>query len=141
MELARTLGVRDKVIFGGRVPHDEIQRYYSIVDVFAYPRHSMRLTDLVTPLKPLEAMAQGRVLVASDVGGHRELIRDGETGVLFRAGDRDSLADALVRLLAQRERWPALREQARRFVERERNWETSVAGYREVFARLSARAA
>jgi glycosyltransferase involved in cell wall biosynthesis len=100
----------------------------------------MRLTDLVTPLKPLEAMAQGRLLVASDVGGHRELIRDGETGVLFRAGDRDSLVDALVRLLAQRERWPGLREQARRFVERERNWETSVARYREVFARLSARA-
>jgi PEP-CTERM/exosortase A-associated glycosyltransferase len=140
VELARTLGVRDKVIFGGRVPHDEIPRYYSIVDVFAYPRHSMRLTDLVTPLKPLEAMAQGRLLVASDVGGHRELIRDGETGVLFRAGDRDSLVDALVRLLAQRERWPGLREQARRFVERERNWETSVARYREVFARLSARA-
>ncbi len=140
MELAMTLGVRDKIIFGGRVPHDEIQRYYSIVDVFAYPRHSMRLTDLVTPLKPLEAMAQGRLLVASDVGGHRELIRDGETGVLFRAGDRDCLADALVRLLAQRERWPGLREQARRFVERERNWETSVAGYREVFARLSGRA-
>jgi PEP-CTERM/exosortase A-associated glycosyltransferase len=140
VELARTLGVRDKVIFGGRVPHEKIPRYYSIVDVFAYPRHSMRLTDLVTPLKPLEAMAQGRLLVASDVGGHRELIRDGETGVLFRAGDRDSLVDALVRLLAQRERWPGLREQARRFVERERNWETSVARYREVFARLSARA-
>jgi PEP-CTERM/exosortase A-associated glycosyltransferase len=138
--LADALGVRDKVIFGGRVPHADIQRYYSIVDVFAYPRHAMRLTDLVTPLKPLEAMAQGGLLVASDVGGHRELIRDGETGVLFRAGDRDSLADAIVRLLSQRERWPGLREQGRRFVERERNWEKSVARYREVFARLSATA-
>ena len=81
-------------MFAGRVPHAEIQRYYSIVDVFAYPRQSMRLTELVTPLKPLEAMAQGRLLVASDVGGHKELIRDGETGVLFRAGDAASLADA-----------------------------------------------
>jgi glycogen synthase len=54
--------------------------------VLAYPRHSMRLTELVTPLKPLEAMAQGRVLVASDVGGHRELIRDGQTGFLCPAG-------------------------------------------------------
>ena len=72
----------------------------------------MRLTELVTPLKPLEAMAQGRLLVASDVGGHRELIRDGETGVLFRAGDAASLADAIVRLLGQRDRWPRLRDRA-----------------------------
>lgn len=135
--LAEALGVGDKVIFAGRVPHQEVQRYYSIVDVFAYPRRSMRLTDLVTPLKPLEAMAQGRLLVASDVGGHRELIRDGETGVLFRAGDQACLAEAIVRLLAQRERWPQLREQGRRFVERERNWPGSVARYRDVFRRLS----
>jgi glycosyltransferase involved in cell wall biosynthesis len=93
----------------------------------------MRLTELVTPLKPLEAMAQGRLLVASDVGGHKELIRDGETGVLFHAGDAASLADAIVRLLGQRDLWPRLRDQGRRFVERERTWETSVAGYRTVF--------
>jgi glycosyltransferase involved in cell wall biosynthesis len=123
-------------VFAGRVPHGEVQRYYSIVDVFAYPRKSMRLTELVTPLKPLEAMAQGRLLVASDVGGHRELIRDGETGVLFRAGDAASLADAIVRLLGQSDRWPRLRDQGRRFVEQERTWETSVAGYRAVFDSL-----
>ena len=131
--LARRLGIADKVVFAGRVPHREVQRYYSIVDVFAYPRKSMRLTELVTPLKPLEAMAQGRLLVASDVGGHKELIRDGETGVLFRAGDAASLADAIIRLLGQRDHWPKLREQGRRFVEKERTWGTSVAGYRAVF--------
>jgi PEP-CTERM/exosortase A-associated glycosyltransferase len=134
--LARRLGIADKVVFAGRVPHGDVQRYYSIVDVLAYPRKSMRLTELVTPLKPLEAMAQGRLLVASDVGGHKELIRDGETGVLFRAGDAASLADAIVRLLGQRDRWPRLREQGRRFVESERTWETSVAGYRTVFESL-----
>ena len=134
--LAGKLGIEDHVVFAGRVPHGEVQRYYGIVDVFAYPRKSMRLTELVTPLKPLEAMAQGRLLVASDVGGHRELIRDGETGVLFRAGDAASLADAIVRLLGQRDRWPRLRDQGRRFVEQERTWETSVAGYRAVFDSL-----
>jgi len=134
--LAGKLGIEDSVVFAGRVPHGEVQRYYSIVDVFAYPRKSMRLTELVTPLKPLEAMAQGRLLVASDVGGHRELIRDGETGVLFRAGDAASLADAIVRLLGQSDRWPRLRDQGRRFVEQERTWETSVAGYRAVFDSL-----
>ena len=138
--LAQRLGVADKVVFTGRVPHGDVQRYYSIVDVLAYPRHAMRLTDLVTPLKPLEAMAQGRLLVASDVGGHRELIRDGETGVLFRADDAGSLADAIVRLLGERERWPKLREQGRRFVEQERNWAGSVARYREVFGRLAPQA-
>jgi PEP-CTERM/exosortase A-associated glycosyltransferase len=138
--LATTLGVRDKVVFAGRVSHREVHRYYSIADVLAYPRHPMRLTDLVTPLKPLEAMAQGRLLVASDVGGHRELIRDGETGMLFRAGDGASLAEAIVRLFAQWERWPQLREQGRRFVERERNWAGSVGRYREVFGRFSAAA-
>jgi PEP-CTERM/exosortase A-associated glycosyltransferase len=136
--LAAHLGVADKVVFTGRVPHSEVQRYYSIVDVFAYPRHSMRLTELVTPLKPLEAMAQGRVLLASDVGGHRELIRDGETGMLFRAGDVGSLGDALRRLLLQREQWPGMRAEARRFVERERTWSTSVARYGPVFRRLAA---
>ena len=135
--LAATLGIADKVIFAGRVPHDDVRRYYSIVDVFAYPRHSMRLTELVTPLKPLEAMAQGRLLVASDVGGHRELIRDGETGMLFRAGDVASLTEAIVRLLQQRDRWARVRQQGRRFVERERTWPISVARYRDVFGRLA----
>jgi PEP-CTERM/exosortase A-associated glycosyltransferase len=134
--LARTLGVAEQVVFTGRVPHREVQRYYSIADVLAYPRRPMRLTELVTPLKPLEAMAQGRLLVASDVGGHRELIRDGETGILFRAGDPAEMAAAVTRLSAQRERWPLLREQGRRFVEKERSWAASVARYRDLYGSL-----
>ena len=135
---AQRLGVADKVVFTGRVPHAEVNRYYDLVDVLAYPRHSMRLTELVTPLKPLEAMAQGRLLVASDVGGHKELIRDGETGVLFQAGSAASLTQSLLELLMQRARWPALRASGRLFVEAERNWARSVAAYRPVFERLAA---
>ncbi len=136
---AQSLGVADKVVFTGRVPHAEVQRYYDLVDLLAYPRHSMRLTELVTPLKPLEAMAQGRLLVASDVGGHKELIHHGETGWLFKAGDAGALTAALDQMLAQRERWPALRAPGREFVERERHWAASVARYRPVFGRLAAR--
>lgn len=136
--LAQELGVADKVVFTGRVPHAEVQRYYELVDVLVYPRLSMRLTDLVTPLKPLEAMAQGRLVVASDVGGHRELIRDGETGYLFRAGDAMHLAETVLRLLAVRQLWPALSAAARRFVEEERNWRASVARYRPVYQSLDA---
>jgi glycogen(starch) synthase len=79
--------VADAIHFVGRVPHTEVERYYGLVAILAYPRKRMRLTDLVTPLKPLEAMAQGRLVAASDVGGHRELIRDGETGTLFAPDD------------------------------------------------------
>ncbi len=134
---AQRLGVADKVIFTGRVPHAEVKRYYDLVDVLAYPRHSMRLTELVTPLKPLEAMAQGRLLVASDVGGHKELIRHGETGLLFRAGDAASLADTLLQVLAKKDLWPHLRRAGRQFVEKERNWSASVDSYRSVYADLA----
>ena len=133
---AKNLGIADKVVFTGRVPHQEVQRYYDLIDVLAYPRHSMRLTDLVTPLKPLEAMAQGRLLVASDVGGHRELIRDGETGMLFRAGDVASLAETIMKLLAKRDYWTELMHAGRRYVVEERNWARSVANYRHVYERL-----
>ena len=134
---ALALGVQDRVVFTGRVPHADVQRYYDLVDVLIYPRHKMRLTDLVTPLKPLEAMAQQRLLLASDVGGHRELIRHGETGWLFEAGSAESLTARLLELLDSRERWDALRAAGRRFVETERNWTVSVANYVEPYARLT----
>jgi glycosyltransferase involved in cell wall biosynthesis len=130
--------VADKVVFTGRVPHAEVNRYYDLVDVLAYPRHSMRLTELVTPLKPLEAMAQGRLLVASDVGGHRELIRDGETGWLFQAGSAEALASVVDRVLQERQHWAAVRAAGRGFVERERNWTASVARYATPYDEVAA---
>jgi PEP-CTERM/exosortase A-associated glycosyltransferase len=134
---AASLGVADRVVFAGRVPHAEVKRYYDLIDVLAYPRHAMRLTDLVTPLKPLEAMAQSKLLIASDVGGHRELIRDNETGLLFRAGDATALAAKILAALGDRTRWPAIQRAARRFVEVERTWRGSIARYAPVYARLT----
>jgi PEP-CTERM/exosortase A-associated glycosyltransferase len=133
---AQRLGIAELVRFVGRVPHADVQRYYDLVDVLCYPRHSMRLTELVTPLKPLEAMAQGRLLVASDVGGHKELIRHNETGVLFKADDVSALVAAVQGLLAARDSWPELRAAGRRFVELERNWQASAAHYVAPFAAL-----
>lgn len=135
-QLAMDLGIADKVIFTGRVPHDQVQRYYDLVDIFVYPRLSMRLTELVTPLKPLEAMAQGRLVVASDVGGHKELIKHGETGYLFCAGNVDSLTDTILDMLKKREDWAEFHAAARHFVETERNWPVSVACYRAIYERL-----
>ena len=131
---AESNGLKDRVIFAGRVPHADVQRYYELIDVLAYPRLAIRLTELVTPLKPLEAMAQGRMFVASDVGGHRELIRHGETGFLFPAGDAAALESAIDAVLAKRDAWPRIKAQARRFVEQERTWTTSVARYASVYA-------
>jgi PEP-CTERM/exosortase A-associated glycosyltransferase len=128
--------VADRIHFAGRVPHQEVERYYSLVDILAYPRKKMRLTDLVTPLKPLEAMAQGRLVAASDVGGHRELIRDGETGTLFAADDPAAITAALAALLADRTIWDNRRATARAFVERERNWSSNISRYEPVYRRL-----
>lgn len=136
-EQAERLGLQNHVIFTGRVPHSDVNRYYDLIDILAYPRHPMRLTELVTPLKPLEAMAQGQLFVASDVGGHKELIEHNKTGILFKAGDRDALAEAIRQLLDERERWPELKANGRRFVENVRNWRNSVANYRDAYSRLS----
>lgn len=136
--LVAELGIEDRVVFTGRVPHDEVQKYYDLVDLLVYPRVPIRLTELVTPLKPLEAMAMGKMLVASNVGGHRELIRDGETGTLFAAGDVDDLATVVSKVLSDRTGWPAMIEAGHRFVETERTWKRSVANYTELYERLLA---
>ncbi|QGN54726.1 TIGR04063 family PEP-CTERM/XrtA system glycosyltransferase [Novosphingobium sp. Gsoil 351] len=122
--------------FVGRVPHEAVQRYYSLIDVVAYPRKAMRLTELVTPLKPLEAMAQGKIVAASDVGGHRELIADGLTGTLFVPDDPVDLARALAILLWRQSEWPHQRIASRRAVERDHDWARNVLHYRDVYQRV-----
>jgi len=127
------LGLQDVVVMTGRVPHSEVQDYYNLVDVFIYPRLSMRLTDLVTPLKPLEAMAQGKLVIASNVGGHQELISHGENGSLFQADNPNELASAVLALLGGKESWSVMRANGRKFVEDERNWANSVSRYQKIY--------
>ncbi|PHP19556.1 glycosyltransferase, exosortase A system-associated [Sphingobium sp. IP1] len=129
----------DHIVFVGRVSHDQVEHYYAQVDVLAYPRKAMRLTDLVTPLKPLEAMAQGRLVAASSVGGHRELIEDGVTGTLFAPDDPAAIAQALAGMFADRGFWDERRIVARDFVERERNWSSNILRYEPVYQRLLGR--
>ncbi|OHD01036.1 MAG: glycosyltransferase, exosortase A system-associated [Sphingopyxis sp. RIFCSPHIGHO2_01_FULL_65_24] len=135
-EQAAASSVASRIHFVGRVPHDQVERYYSLIDILAYPRKKMRLTDLVTPLKPLEAMAQGKLVAASDVGGHRELIEDGVTGTLFAPDDPAAIASALAGLLASRESWAEQRRVARVFVEKHRNWSSNILRYEPVYQRL-----
>ena len=128
-----------RIIFVGRVPHENVAQYYSVIDVLAYPRKKMRLTDLVTPLKPLEAMAQGKLVAVSDVGGHRELIEDGVTGTLFAANDPGAIAKSLDRLLSDRSSWQKRIKAARTFVEEDRNWSSNISRYDPVYRALVAK--
>jgi PEP-CTERM/exosortase A-associated glycosyltransferase len=121
------------ILLPGPVPYEEVGDYYSVIDVFVCPRKRMRLTELVTPLKPLEAMAMAKPVLASDVGGLSELIRDGSTGVLFRADDTGSLIEQAVHLAASRELRAALGQAARTHVERERSWPRVVSRYLEIY--------
>jgi PEP-CTERM/exosortase A-associated glycosyltransferase len=124
---------RDRIHFIGRVPHEEVERYYSLIDILAYPRKAMRLTELVTPLKPLEAMAQGKLVAASSVGGHRELIEDGVTGTLFAPDNPAALAKSVNALFAARANWPQRRNTAKAFVAKERNWQKNILRYDPVY--------
>ena len=122
--------------FTGRVPHGEVERYYALADVMAYPRKASRLTDLVTPLKPLEAMAQGKIVAASDVGGHRELMTHGKTGTLFAPDDPAACAAALADLLDRREGWDKVRQAARQHVADKHDWARNVQRYQPVYQSL-----
>ena len=122
----------DAVRFVGRVPHGEVRRYYDLVDYFVYPRRSIRLTELVTPLKPLEAMAEGRIVLASDVGGHRELIRDAETGFLFAADDPDRMADRVIQVVSTPDH-SRMRDAARHYVATQRTWIVCASAYKNLY--------
>lgn len=78
-------------------------------------------------------MAHGGIVLASNVGGHRELIRDAEMGYLFPAGDVTALANAVLHVLSDRPGWPRIQTTARHFVERERSWALSAAAYEQVY--------
>ena len=128
----------EAVIFTGRVPHTEVERYYSLIDVLAYPRKHSRLTDLVTPLKPLEAMAQRRIVAASNVGGHRELMSHGDTGYLFAPDDPIACAETLSEVLESRHDWDAVRERGVEHVRAHHDWASNARRYQDVYHLLLA---
>ncbi len=137
----KTLNLEEKVIVPGWVPRDRIPGVYALLDVLAYPRKSSRLTEMVTPLKPLEAMAMGKALAASDIGGHRELIKHGHTGLLFPAGDVSALVEAITCLLNNADLRQKLERQGPAWVFEKHSWEKTSAVYSDVYMRaLSGRA-
>lgn len=115
------------------VPHDQIDRYYSIADVAVYPRRSIRLTELVTPLKPLEAMAQKIPVLASGVGGICELVEHERTGLLFKPEDIVDFCNQAERLIVSASLRASLGENGREFVLRERSWSLVAQRYQRIY--------
>lgn len=122
-----------RVLFPGRIPHERIQGVYDLMDILVYPRYAMRLTELVTPLKPLEAMAMGKPLVASDVGGHRELIERGVNGILFPAGNAGALAGAIETLLRFPDLAKRIASSASELAAERFSWSRTTAPYESVY--------
>jgi PEP-CTERM/exosortase A-associated glycosyltransferase len=122
-----------RFIFAGKAPHRDVRRYYSVMDALVYPRVRSRLTELTTPLKPLEAMAMERAVVGSDVGGIRELLDDGEAGRVVEPENPRAIADCLAALSASESTRRSIGKAAREFVVRERDWATIVARYRNIY--------
>lgn len=135
-ELTTELELDRQVVFAGRVEHADIPACYGAADVMAYPRVPHRLTDMVTPLKPLEAMAQGTLVVASNVGGHRELVEDGTTGLLFEAGSHEDLAAKLTAVLRGDVYVDGIAARADDYVRRERRWSAIVDRYTPVYDKV-----
>jgi PEP-CTERM/exosortase A-associated glycosyltransferase len=134
--LVHRLGLEPAVTFTGKVPHASVQRYYSLCDVLVYPRRSNRTTNLVTPLKPLEAMAMGKPIVVSDVGGLRELVGANETGLFFPSSDIERLADRLIALGDDAALRARLGANARRAATERYSWDRVVDVYRQAYGRL-----
>ena len=131
----RDLG--DTAVFTGAVPFAEVRRFYAAIDVFSVPRVDTPVTRLVTPLKPLEAMATGRPVVASDLPPLREIVNPGHTGSIARAGDPDSLAAAIEPLISDSAMRAVMGATARSWVARHRTWLTVARTYRRLYEALT----
>ena len=123
-------------IFTGRVPSAKVRDYHAALDVFVVPRTPDRVCQLVTPLKPVEAMASGLPVVVSDVRALAEIVHDGETGLLSPSLDAGELADRLQQLLASPDLRAKLGANARHWVARDRTWAHNAARYREIYNSL-----
>ncbi len=134
--LCGDLEIGSKVVFAGRVPHSEVQDYYRLADILCLPRIKSRLTDLVTPLKPVEIMAMQKPLLASDVGGHRETVIDDVNGILFEADNLQDLESKLRNLLNSENLRNDIGLKARTWVRDNLDWNILANKYIEIYNRL-----
>jgi glycosyltransferase involved in cell wall biosynthesis len=131
-------GVSDAVVLTGRVEHDAIARYYGLMDIFVVPRRPEATSELVTPLKPFEAMSMGLTVVASRVRALCEVVADGRTGRTFTAGHALDLADVCEELMDDPAQRLRLAAHGREWVTAERTWAHNAQRYRRLYAEMGA---
>lgn len=125
-----------QVFFTGRVAHEDVLRYYSLIDIFVVPRKASTVTNLVTPLKPFEAFSTGRTIIVSDVGALQEIADQSGAMETFRAGSSDSLAERITYLLDNPEIREAMGARGREWVKNHRSWDNNVNEYYRVYRKL-----
>ncbi|MEO8385756.1 MAG: glycosyltransferase family 4 protein [Betaproteobacteria bacterium] len=135
--LVNKLGVADGVWMVGSIPHSKVPDFYAAMDVLVYPRNPSKLTEMISPLKPLEPMAMGRCVIGSNVGGICELIRENESGLLFSAGSTSSLIEKLESLLSGQIDASSVGRKARDFVVNQRQWRHMAENYGLAYARAT----
>ena len=120
---ARFLQLEDQVIFTGRIPHDDVQRYYSLIDIAPLPRKGLRVCELVSPLKPFEAMGAGKVLITSSVQALAEIVQDGVTGMVFEKDNSGDLALKLETAILDEELRKKIGGNANKWVIENHSWD------------------
>lgn len=133
---AEELDLGALVTFTGRVPHEQIPRYLSLFDITPFPRLPLPVCELITPIKPFEAMAMGKALIASSVAALAEFVIDGERGLLFEKGSSESLATVIAAYLDDPDLRRRMGEEARRWVLAERDWKQVMTIADEAYSRL-----
>jgi PEP-CTERM/exosortase A-associated glycosyltransferase len=136
-KMAQDSGIADKVLFPGRIAHAEIAEYYRLYDFMVLPRIDTRETRLVTPLKPLEIMGMGKSLLASDIGGHREIVIEGVNGLLFESENVQDLIAKCRALIENKEMRLDLGARGRKWVEENRDWSVLVQSYVKIYESLT----
>lgn len=122
IQVAEQNGFADWLILTGRIPHEQVEAHYSLVDIAPFPRKPLPVCEMVSPMKPLEALAMEKAVVVSSVRALVEMIQDGKTGLVFEKGNVQSLATTLMRLIESPELRAQLGRNGREWVERERTW-------------------
>ena len=135
---AAEAGLAQAAVFTGRVPAAKVRQFHALLDIFVVPRTSDRVCQLVTPLKPVEAMASGLCVVTSQVKALTEIVKHEVTGALTIPQDPVSLADCLERLFYSPDIRRKLGDNAREWAARDRTWAHNAARYRDAYARLGA---
>jgi glycosyltransferase involved in cell wall biosynthesis len=135
---AAEAGLAEAAIFTGRVPAAKVRQFHALLDIFVVPRTSDRVCQLVTPLKPVEAMASGLCVVTSEVKALTEIVKHEVTGMQTVPQDPVSLADCLESLLYSPDIRRKLGNNAREWAARDRTWAHNATRYQDAYARLGA---